>query len=280
MAIRLAATLILVVPFQETFKILMMKRNANLKFMPGVHVFPGGSIDKHDEDSQWKSMIPNNNSLSHFSARIAAIRETFEESGILVANPQEKLQVIPVEELKKWRNKVHENASQFLTLCQTYQIYPDIHRLHEWSNWITPTIETKRFDTKFFLAICHNLQMESGIHDNQESVTTDWVTPNEVLEKSARKQMKIIPPQFYTMTELANIKTIKQLEIVARNRTIYPIQPEFVNEDTHTVIALPGDPLHPNGAHKPSDRHRLLTTFQGGHMNMILEKKLDPASKF
>jgi len=205
--------------------------------------------------------------------RIAAIRETFEESGVLVAKPEEALVKVPPAELTKWRTLVSGDASHFIKMCKLLSIYPDVHRLHEWSNWVTPAFEAKRFDTKFFLAILD--RQPHAMHDNKEATTTDWVTPQEVVQKNRTKEIKVMPPQFYTMFELQAVRSLEALATEAKNKIVNPIQPEFnPAENGEVLIAFPGDPLHPGGAAKPTDKHRLLAQMDGVHMIMRLEKNI------
>mgnify|MGYP002385057135 CR=1 FL=1 len=105
-------------------------------------------------------------------------------------------------------------------MCRNFKIYPDVARLYEWSNWITPHFEAKRFDTKFFLAIIKEVP-SFAIHDSTESTTTDWLTPTELLLKNQAREIKVIPPQFYTMTELSSIPDLKELENVAKTKVFF-----------------------------------------------------------
>lgn len=89
-------------------------------------------------------------------------------------------------------------------------------------------------------------------------------------------QVKLIPPQWYTISELTTVRRHAQLADAARHRTVYPIQPEFTADDAGAALAaLPGDPLHPDGARAPTDRHRILIKRMGKRgMDMGLECNL------
>ena len=113
-----------------------------------------------------------------------------------------------------------KDASCFLKMCREFGVHPAVRQLHEWSTWITPVVETKRFDTKFFLAVLDH--QPQAIHDNKEATTTDWVTPAEVVQKNRTMEIKVMPPQFYTMSELMPVKNLRELEEVAKNKVIHP----------------------------------------------------------
>lgn len=172
------------------YKLLMLKRSSKTNFMPGTYVFPGGVIEKADGSKNWLNLfekfgfkshtfeklnpketrppIFNNNDPNQIpkflSLRISAIRETFEESGILLCrsykvNYKERIArwatSIGGGEMKNWQAKVHANPEEFLKLCNEFEIYPDVWALKEWSNWLTPPKFEKRFDTIFFFAAFH-----------------------------------------------------------------------------------------------------------------------------
>jgi 8-oxo-dGTP pyrophosphatase MutT (NUDIX family) len=110
--------------------------------------------------------------------KIAAVRETFEESGILLVRPAERMASVSPADLATWRKHVHADASQFVRLCTAYGVQPALAALHPWSVWVTPTIEPKRFFTRFYLALLPAVPTHAR-HDNVESMTTDWFSPEQ-----------------------------------------------------------------------------------------------------
>lgn len=282
-AMRLASTVILLAPSQRKlptdsdYKVLMMKRAKTMKFMPGVHVFPGGAIDEIDRDPRWTTILGSDTPSSLLVERLGAVRETFEEAGILLANPQQTVSKIAKDELAHWRKEVLKDGSNFLKMFEMYNLRPAVNSLIPWSVWITPPFESRRFYTHFFLATVPALPTESKLHETNENVTTDWLRPEKALELYKSGQLKFIPPQFYTMTELSECRDLARVADMRRNHTIVPIQPEFQEDDGYTISALPGDPLHPSGAKQPHHRHRILFGGRGeglGSNNMTLVKDL------
>lgn len=99
----------------------------------------------------------------YLSLRVTAIRETFEESGILLCkklncqNADSSTAIhLEIDDIDKWRKLVQKNASNFIDLCSQNNCYPDVGALHLWSNWLTPPLMKTKFDTKFFLAIINS----------------------------------------------------------------------------------------------------------------------------
>ena len=227
------------------YKLLMLKRSSKSKFMPNAYVFPGGVIVENDVSSQWLDlfktagcgdvnvhfkyvgprpsmvMCQHNSPVKNDVAfRICAIREMFEESGILLAMDfqaaQNKFNKIGsesylkrneestngrLEEIKalssakinsnllvEWRGRVNRDENQFLRMCKELEIVPNIWALHEWSDWLTPTEmlgadnSGRRFDTLFYIACLE--EIPSFTQDNQEVVSAE-VKLNEVLTELA-----------------------------------------------------------------------------------------------
>lgn len=170
--VHLASTLILVAQStsQQLLKILALKRCSQMKNFPKALVFPGGYFDHADEHIDWLSIVPSSEQDVNLnilraeplpsgevpkavSLRIAAIRETFEECGILLCRKSDSYESISLSSANEnlWRKKIHQNASEFLNFCRLHQCFPDIKSLYFFSNWITPTNFPKRFNTAFFL---------------------------------------------------------------------------------------------------------------------------------
>jgi len=170
------------------FKVLALRRSSKNDFHPDSYVFPGGGTETADSSQEWldlydqyglgKSVFAIATSLPRqyskisifegqredeisksISLRITGIRETFEESGILLcknkrahgSQPSRWASYLSGQEIKNWQRKVQEDANEFISLCRHFECYPDIWSLQEWSNWLTPSNYAKRFNTIFFL---------------------------------------------------------------------------------------------------------------------------------
>lgn len=200
------------------YDVLLLKRSSKSGFMPNAYVFPGGMVDSSDFSSDWLDILKPFSSSPSFglrtvkqpverrppifatdrlklgspvpgevALRICAVRETFEESGVLLvvskkdeerllqraedsceAQPHVELGVGSVE-LTQWRALVNQNPSNFIRMCRELEVLPNIWALHEWSNWLTPKGKYgTRFDTAFFM--CCLEETPSTLQDENEIV--------------------------------------------------------------------------------------------------------------
>jgi nucleoside diphosphate-linked moiety X motif protein 19 len=202
--------------FNYDYKIMLLKRSNKMRVAPSHHVFPGGAFDSNDESINWLSVLlkksnPNErdldiikkeyhkiihkNSLGNLaknsddqnqkfhlpyeiSHRLCAIRETFEETGLLLvydktqitskstsgANFLTNYQENQVKNLNEWQNKVRNDSSEFLKMCLEMNLMPDLLGLHEWANWITPMNESRRFNTFFFTCFLNDMPKSNLIN--------------------------------------------------------------------------------------------------------------------
>jgi len=263
------------------YKLLTLQRSKQAGFMPGTYVFPGGNVAKADSSADWlklyekfgfksdtfdklnpkenRPQIYTNNEKNeipkYISLRITAIRETFEESGILICrsfkiNYKERLarwaSFIGGHEVQKWQEKVHNDPLQFFELCSQYEVYPDVWSLKEWSNWATPPSIPLRFDTVFFLAAFQ--QMPPTVADKTEVQHLQWATPMEYVTKNKTEEVLLPPPQFYEISRLKNFIDIDDLLRFAADRAHCGSERYFpyrINTETGVFSILPGDDLYP-----------------------------------
>uniref|UniRef100_A0A0G4I7Y3 Nudix hydrolase domain-containing protein n=2 Tax=Chromera velia TaxID=505693 RepID=A0A0G4I7Y3_9ALVE len=302
--------------FLSDFRLFMLKRAAKMKFMPGAAVFPGGALDPADRDERWQRLVThtasregvrqgtNNESLVRLSAselsyRIAAIREVFEETGILLVTPTSEgggaLGQLSPSERERWREAVHADASQFFTLCTKTGVAPDVHSLFKWARWITPVIEPKRFDTHFYVTLLSDPSgATAASHDLIESSASAWASPGEALRLWEEGRIVLAPPTWYTLKEVSYFSQLNRLldyaasstevsaEEAAREfrfserdgrRRVNPILPFFAGFDEASkgfVLALPFDEAHPETQKNARDGTR------GQRHRVIMRKSLTP----
>ncbi|XP_043285485.1 nucleoside diphosphate-linked moiety X motif 19 [Venturia canescens] len=263
--------------FQYDYKLLNLKRHGQASFMPGAYVFPGGTVEPSDADLKWKNLFssfgfndksfasllnpnssrppifkPRKNELRReISLRITAIRETFEECGILICNkPGDKgvltdwAKHLVMDEAKSWQSRVHNDPMKFYRMCEDHQCYPNIWALHEWSNWLTPTVFAKRFDTVFFF-VCMQSQPLAEFEE-QEMEDLVWLDPKSLLSSSKEYRLEI--PQLYELGRIARYESLNNLLdfTIARSKhgmhRIFPVRVRL--SDGHVVL-LPGDCMYP-----------------------------------
>jgi 8-oxo-dGTP pyrophosphatase MutT (NUDIX family) len=237
------------------WEIFLARRHQKQTFMAGAYVFPGGQLEETDNNPQLKnyiktadvfdpcrllqdSSLPGEKALGFF---IAAIRETFEEAGILLGGKTTGNFVSFHDEkvLKRFNDYRHQlNASQ-ITLAEIAQkekisFFPDA--LIPYAHWITPEFEKKRFSTRFFLAKLPPNQ--TPVADAIELTKSLWVTPQEALEMHREQKIILMPPTFKTIEELSAFRDIDELFSAAKTKIIYPILPQLAGN----ILKLPHDP--------------------------------------
>jgi 8-oxo-dGTP pyrophosphatase MutT (NUDIX family) len=229
----------------------MVCRHQQSGFMGGAHVFPGGKVDPSDMDAQWSDKIGL--PLQQLAARlgetdprlalgliVAAIRETFEEAGVLVARAKANA------DLAAARDELHRGAS-FSELAGSLRIEIDAAALSPYARWITPEMESSRFDTRFFIAVLPEGQNAS--HDGNETTSATWIRPAEALERMRRGEIKLAPPTVRTLQWLTGFDDAASVIADALSRRPPLVRPRIVMADGSWFLALPGDPHHPE--HEP-----------------------------
>lgn len=195
----------------------MLQRTASAVFLPGAYVFPGGALDPDDASER---AAPRVRGLADApaSARlglaagglaywVAAARECFEESGILLAVDEDDLPVDPerAASLAHLRDEVNAGRLAFSELLEKEKLFIPAREIAYYSHWITAPGRPRRFSTRFFVACAPAGQ--HGAHDRSETVHSVWVSPREALERDQRKEIELIFPTRSTLADLAAYRT-------------------------------------------------------------------------
>jgi 8-oxo-dGTP pyrophosphatase MutT (NUDIX family) len=247
-----AATVILVRPGPgaDGVEAFLLRRTQALEFAPGACVFPGGSVDERDADpaiavAGWIGPAPAD--LGHLlgisaeRARAlvcAAVRETFEESGVLLAGPSPTELVpdsaVPVQD----RHRLLDGSLSLGELLSRHGLALRADLLTPWARWITPEISPRRFDTWFFAAALPDGQLAGLVTAGPgESDSGTWWRPSAALEAARAGQITLLPPTAVTLAELAAYPDIGG--ILGERRVITPLMPTVVVEDERTWLAMP-----------------------------------------
>lgn len=252
-ATRPASTVILVRELQQELQVYLLKRSRGSGFFPGIYVFPGGTLDPDEWDiERWQRAIDlSPEDLQKIFGEglgvdeiiaygVAAIRETFEEAGVFIAQRKEDRgksfeQVCDLRssgQLKEgWlRQRVHDEEWAL-----------SFSNLFPWSHWITPEAMPKRFDTRFFLALMPDGQ--ECIPDARETVHGIWVSPEKGLQGNMKGEIPLSPPTLITLHELLEFGTLEQLKETLPSRSWgKPRLPVFMKLSKGAVIIEPWDP--------------------------------------
>jgi 8-oxo-dGTP pyrophosphatase MutT (NUDIX family) len=234
-----AATLILLRDSDrpgDGVEVLLLQRHFRSAFLAGAHVFPGGVVEEADFAPEmgalcWglssdqahriiEDVSPPQKSLGFF---VAAIREAFEESGILLAHGSGSRHSIHERELTRLgacRSEVHANPSGFASRLRDEGLKLATDRLSYFAHWITPDLLPIRFDARFFVAAAPSGQ--EALPDGKETVEARWISPQGALAEHQMGRLKLAPPTFHSLTELAESRTVDEAIASTRGKRIEP----------------------------------------------------------
>jgi len=228
---------------------LMLRRTAAMKFAPGAYVFPGGSVDPADYGAEvgWHGPSP-----AEFGARLgasaevaralvcAAVRETFEESGVLLAGGPGSSLAVPAG--PSWDEDRAALAAGTLTLAELLSRRGLVLRadlLVPWARWVTPEGEPRRFDARFFAAALPGGQQAVGHEAEAEHVA--WLRPAAAIDAARAGEISLLPPTAATLSHLASAVAAGAGlgDILATRRAIEPVCPRLVLEDGQAWLVIP-----------------------------------------
>lgn len=229
---RPAATVMLVRDAPGGLNIFLMRRHSAMEFAPGVIVFPGGGVDDRDRNADiawagpppdwWAQRFGIETDLA-VALVCSAVRETFEESGVLFAGPADDPDSIigDASVYRESRHALADHTLSFADFLRTENLVLRSDLLRPWANWVTPEAErTRRYDTYFFVAALPEGQRADG--ENTESDLSGWALPQDAIADFEAGRNVLLPP---TWTQLDSLTGRSVAEVLAVERQIVPIQP-------------------------------------------------------
>jgi 8-oxo-dGTP pyrophosphatase MutT (NUDIX family) len=227
-------------------EVFMMVRHYEIDFASGALVFPGGSVDATDQgivDQPGLYAGSDGLDAATLNFRIAAIRETFEESGILLARPRGSNQLIDAVQASEIA------ASQRAPLCDDEVTFAQILIRHDlvlaldllvpYAHWITPEKMPKRFDTWFFLAAAPPEQV--GAHDGKEATDSIWLSPRQALEGGDSGRFKLPFPTTRNLIKLGKQRSVAAALEDARQRPIVTVMPVMTKDGDKRQLLIPAE---------------------------------------
>jgi len=235
------ASTILLVRDQPAFEVLMVKRHEKMAFAAGALVFPGGKIDPDDDDRHWMDHVEGWNDIlpGHRALRIGALRELFEETGILLATGRDGTPWNGSVDVAQARAALGAGETTFLTIVREVGVTLDLTALELFAHWITPESMPKRFDTFFFIAGAGTGQ--EAVSDGQETVDVEWITPHEALRLGAAKQRTLAFPTRLNLKLLGDNECVAQAFEATRARRIVTVRSRIEQRETGRVLTIAAD---------------------------------------
>jgi 8-oxo-dGTP pyrophosphatase MutT (NUDIX family) len=254
-AIREAATIVLVRDGERGVEVLMLLRSPAVEFSPGAYVFPGGGLDVSDRDPESERLCVGRTDREASAALglhagglafwLAAVRECFEEAGVLLANdragrPVSFADTSTAARYHSYRHRMNAGELTLLDLCRTEGLTIDVGAIHYLAHWLTPRGAPRRYDTRFLLAAAPAEQ--EPLHDDGEAVASLWITPREALNRNAAGDYELIRPTLETLEALGRFRSCTELlEAIALMDRLPESQPRMGARGEGVRVLLPGD---------------------------------------
>lgn len=263
-----AATIMLVRDGDGGLEVLMLRRNLASSWVGGVHLFPGGAVDPADKAPEVAARCEGRDDASAsrlldltgggLGFFVAAIRECFEEAGVLLAHRADG--TLDGRRLAEARRRLNSGEVAFTDLITEEDLVLEAGRLCYFSHWITPEGSPRRYDTRFFVAALPEGQ--SALHDDIEVIDSLWAEPAELLARQSRREIEMLLPTLKNLEAIGRFGSAADLLTEAARLEVHPVLPRVVEAPGQGVrILLPGDegydsaPSAPEGAGFP-DRAR------------------------
>ncbi len=246
-----ASTVVMLRDAVAGLEVFLLKRHDLSDVLGGAYVFPGGKLDSGDATPTMTSRMDVATGVLHAALGepdldvptaaglyVAALREVFEETGVLYAPG------VDAKGAHRATALLREGRA-FDEVLEAMALDLAVSQLEPWSRWITPRVggvARKRFDTRFFLA-----PMPAGqqaLHDNHEATQSAWLTPRQALEQFRDGHIELAPPQIMSLAHLSHHSTVSAAIEQARQRTPPVIRPEAFEDSGMRVVCYPGDERH------------------------------------
>jgi 8-oxo-dGTP pyrophosphatase MutT (NUDIX family) len=235
-----AAATILLVRDHPTFQVLMVKRHHQIDFAGGALVFPGGKTHAGDHDPAWTEHIGSpNTDPAQRALRIAAIREAYEETGILMARHAGGEHFQGSLEAAEARDEIADDSRGFLELVTSLGLRLDLEAPTVFARWITPVMMPKRFDTWFYIA--HAPADQLALCDGHETVDAEWIAPAEALRLGEAGERTVIFPTRMNLKLLAEATSAADAIARATSRPLVTVLPKVVERDGARSLIIPQD---------------------------------------
>jgi 8-oxo-dGTP pyrophosphatase MutT (NUDIX family) len=255
--VRDAATVMLVRDRVEGgLEVFMLRRNLESDFVGGAYVFPGGAVDEADRHADLEAVCQGRSDdqastlldVEHggLAYWVAAIRECFEEAGVLLArdgegNVMSFADPDVAERFEVHRHAVDSGERRLLEVCEAEGLQLAVDQIHYFAHWITPEGPPRRYDTRFFVTAAPPEQVP--LHDDRETIANTWITPQDALDAHERGEFEIIFPTIRNLRAISRFDSSADLlAAAAALDTVPTVVPRIVSDGHGMRILLPGDP--------------------------------------
>jgi 8-oxo-dGTP pyrophosphatase MutT (NUDIX family) len=243
-------------------EVCMLRRNLASEFVAGAYVFPGGSVDPDDSSLEAMALCDGRNDVEAsvilgvesggLAFWVAALRECFEEAGVLVARHRtdgdstdgdgdgQDLDNAAAARLAGYRHELNAGRMGIVEVCRREDLLLAVDAVHYVSHWITPEVAPRRYDTRFFVTTAPPGQ--DVRHDDAETIASLWIRPSDALARFVAGEIEMLPPTISNFRALVDFTTSEEVMAWARTVTNVPtVLPIVEFADGDVAIFRPGD---------------------------------------
>ena len=238
-----SATVILLRDGAKGLEVFMLERHLRSDFAGGAYVFPGGTVDDRDTDPGAAAALDERGDADVTAPFfLCAIRETFEEAGVLLARRDGRTMRFGGEDgarFAEYRREFNARGGSLATLAEREAIRYAGDLLHYYQRWVTPEFSPKRYDTRFFVAGMPEDQ--EPLHDDVETTASTWIRPIDALTQAADGLFSIIFPTRKCLESLTRFETTADVIASTKGKHVDTVLPKVVLSDGQARVILPGD---------------------------------------
>lgn len=231
-----------------SLEVYLLRRHVDMAFAAGMCVFPGGGVDKRDFDkeigwvgpsaAEWAAMLGTDEAFAR-ALVCAAVRETFEESGVLLAGPTAESVVADTtgEDWEQDRHRLEARELSFTEFLEQRGLRLRTDLLRLWGCWVTPVFEPRRFNARFFVAELPAGQVTRDVSTESDEVL--WLSVREAITAVDELQMQMLPPTYCTCLELFDFAHTSEVLVAAEGRDQTVVEPTAVVDDEGAYLSIP-----------------------------------------
>jgi 8-oxo-dGTP pyrophosphatase MutT (NUDIX family) len=242
--IRLASTILLVRDGAQGLEVFMVVRHQEIDFASGALVFPGGKLATGDRDPRVARRCTGTEGLSadQLALRVAAIREAFEECGVLLARPR-SANALTADRLAalgaRYRTPLDRGEIGIADMLEAEDLELACETLVPFAHWITPPIMAKRFDTWFYVAVAPPEQV--ALHDGREMVDSVWLRPDDAVAQEKAGTRTIVPATLLNVQKLGFSRTVDEALRAARTGPVVEVLPTVERREGGVLLKIPAE---------------------------------------
>ena len=236
-----ASTVLLIRDGVDGLEVFMVVRHTEIVSFSGALVFPGGKVDPEDVEARQYSRGAEDMDEGTLAHRVAAVREAFEECGVLLATNKDSDALIGAKQLTgieaRWRADLTQGKITMADVCRTEGLILALDKMVHYAHWITPRVVPKVFDTQFCVARAPVDHV--ALHDGSESTDSQWLRPERAVADAEAGKRTLVFPTRVNLLKLSQYKDVDEAMAVSRATTVVTVQREIAAHPRGRTLNIP-----------------------------------------